>query len=118
MEFKISGILSYFGAAVFIAIWLILMLVAQPDCLEIFEAAKQTVVYVLTQPDSEFFYMSLISMLVCIVCGTLLFINKYAVQVMYVVLAHALAAIYIYDWTLVLVVALPLTLFSKVKASA
>ncbi|MCP3849495.1 MAG: hypothetical protein GY694_04545 [Gammaproteobacteria bacterium] len=118
MEFKIAGILSYFGALSFMAIWLILMLVAQPDCLETFEAAKQTAIYVLTQPDADFFYMSLFSMLVCFICGTLLFIKKYPLQVMYVVIVHAIAAIFIYDWSLVLGIALPLLAFSRVKKNA
>ena len=118
MEFKIAGALSYFSASTFIGIWLILLLVAQPDSLSTFEAAKQTATYVLTQPGSEFFYISLASMLACIICGTLLFLNKYALQTMYVIILHSIGAFYIYDWTLAIDIALPLIFFNKIRANA
>jgi len=102
----------------FMGVWLILLLVAQPDCLKTFEAAKQTFIYVLTQPYSAFFYYSLLSIFVCFICGLLLFINKYPIYVMYAVFLHAAIALLIYDWSLALVIALPLTLFNKIKVNA
>jgi len=118
MEFKLAGLLSYFGALSFGAFWLIMLLVAQPDCLETFEAAKKTATYLLTQSNSKFYYMTLVSMLACAIYGTLLFTKRYPLQVMYIVMAHVVVAIFIYDWSLVLAIALPLMLFNRVKANA
>ena len=118
MDNKIAGAIGLIPAIGFIAMWLILMLVAQPDCLTSFQAAKQTAHYVLTQPDNFFFIASLASVLVCLICSVLIFTKQFHIQAMYTVLAHAILALFIYDLTLAISIAFPLLYFNKVKASA
>ncbi|WP_413665000.1 hypothetical protein ACG1BZ_07080 [Microbulbifer sp. CNSA002] len=55
MGFKISGALNFLCAFYFLAIWAILLLVAQPKALSTYEAAKGSLIYVLTEEGSEFF---------------------------------------------------------------
>ncbi len=118
METKIAGILSIFAALVFLTIWLVLMFVAQPEFLSTYETSKKTIIYALTESNSKFFIFSLISISLCLIYTVILFKKKYAQEAMYVILAHTLVAIFVYDWPLVLIVALPLIFFNKVKANA
>jgi hypothetical protein len=111
MNSKIAGALSIFGGLGFLGIWLILLLVANPDCLTSYEAAKETLLFTLTAENSWFFISTLFSMLSCTICGALLLSNKFQQQIMYIIAAHTLIALFVYDWSLVFVISLPLIYF-------
>ena len=118
MNFKIAGALNFLSVFYFLVIWAILLLVAQPEALSTYEAAKSTLIYVLTEDGSEFFYLSIVSMLICFACGVFLFLQKYPQQIMYVIGFHAVIGIYFYDWSLALSIGLPLLFFNKVRENA
>jgi hypothetical protein len=118
MGFKIAGALNFLCVVYFLSIWAILLLVAQPEALSTYEAAKSTLIYALTEDGSEFFYLSIASMLICFTCGVFLFLRKYPEQTMYVIGIHALIGFYFYDWSLALSIGLPLLFFNKVRVNA
>jgi len=118
MEFKLAGALNGLALFAFIAMWYILLFSNHPECTDIFEAASETAMFVLTEPGREFFYATFLSMLLCLTCGFLLFIKKFPLIAMCIIFVHAVLGGFIYDWGLVLAIALPLTLFGKVKAGA
>ena len=118
MNFNIAAALNFLCVFYFLVIWAILLLVAQPEALSTYEAAKSTLIYALTEDGSEFFYLSIVSMLVCFVCGVFLFLRKNPQQTMYVIALHALIGIYFYDWSLALSIGLPLLCFNKVRVNA
>ena len=117
MYFKIAGLLNGLAMLAFLGIWIILLLVAKPDCLQTVEAAKQAIIYAFSQPYTDFFHFSIVSILVCLICGILLFAKKFPVYAMYAIFVHAVLALFIYDWSLSLAIALPLILFKRVRVS-
>ncbi len=118
MNVKIAGALNFICVFYFLIIWGILLLVAQPEALSTYEAAKSILIYALTEDGSEFFYLSIASMLVCFTCGVLLFLRKYPQHTMYITALHVLIGIYFYDWSLALSIGLPLLFFNKVRVNA
>lgn len=118
MAHKIAGIINVIPVAALTSVWLILMLVAQPDCLSTLESAIDTAHFVLTQPDNFYFIASLCSIIICSICGVLIFTKFHHIKAMYIVSAHALVGIYIYDWMLALAIASPLLYFRKIQDNA
>ena len=118
MNYKIAGSLSIFGGLAFAAIWFTLLFVANPDCLTSYEAAKETFLYSVTSDDSRLFIGTLLSLAACLICGSLLLVNKFSQQAMYVIAAHAFLAALAYDWSLVIAIALPLIYFKEVVSNA
>ena len=118
MNFKMAGVLCVPGVINFLGVWLILLFVAQPETMSTYEAARDILVSALTEDGAGYFYLTILSMVTCATCGVLLFSNKYPLQVMYVIATHTLLGLWLYDWSLALVIGLPLLYFNKARLHA
>tara|TARA_Y100000296_G_C5103764_1_gene221414 strand:+ start:395 stop:754 length:360 start_codon:yes stop_codon:yes gene_type:complete len=117
MDSKIAGTLSLLGAVVLIAIWWIFLFSARPDCLDSFQLAIDSAKYALSPNESGswLFVSTLVSIVICISASLILFFGRQKGVAMYLIAAHAVVALFIYTWSLVVVIALPLSYFGKVK---
>ncbi|WP_062268527.1 hypothetical protein [Endozoicomonas arenosclerae] len=116
MDSKIAGTLSLLGAAALLGIWWIFLFSARPECFNSYELAYEAVKYVLSpaEPNRWLFLSTLLSILISFTTGLLLIAGKQKNRAMLLVLTHTIAAIFIYTWSLVVAIALPLLFFNKV----
>ncbi|WP_049721737.1 hypothetical protein [Gilvimarinus polysaccharolyticus] len=116
MDSKIAGTLSLLSAAALIAIWWVFLFSARPDCLDSIPLAIDSAKYALspTESGSWLFVFTLGSIVTCIVTSLALLFGKKKRIAMYVIATHSVMALFIYTWSLVLVIALPLVYFAKV----
>lgn len=113
-----AGALSFLGVIHFLGVWGILLFVAQPETMSTYEAARDMLASALTEDGAGYFYLTILSMVTSATCGVLLFSNKYPLQVMYVIATHTLLGLWLYDWSLALVIGLPLLYFNKARLHA
>jgi ABC-type Na+ efflux pump permease subunit len=120
MDSKIAGTLSFLGALALIAIWLVFLFAARPDCLDSFQLAIASAKYALSPSESGswLFVFTLASIFTCFAAGLILFFGKQKNIAMYLIATHAVVAMFIYTWSLVLAIALPLIYFGKVHKNA
>lgn len=118
MRFKMAGALNFLGVIHFLGVWVILLFVAQPDTMSTYEAARDMLASAITKDGAGYFYLTILSMVTCATCGVLLFSNKYPLQAMYVIATHTLLGLWLYDWSLALIIGLPLLCFNQVRSNA
>ncbi len=120
MENKIAGALTLFGAIILICIWWVFLFAARPECAESIDLAISSAKYALTPSESGtwLFVYTIISIAICLICSAILFTGRVARGVMYIIAGHALASLFIYTWSLVVAIALPLIYFGKVGENA
>ncbi|WP_390592441.1 hypothetical protein [Simiduia litorea] len=117
MDSKIAGVLSLLGATALIAFWWVYLFAARPDCLDSFQSAIDSVKYALSpvEAGSWIFVATLVSIVLCLTASLIQFFGKQKRFAMYLVAAHTVAAIFIYTWSVVLLIAAPLYYFVKFK---
>lgn len=115
MERIFIGVLCFGGAAALAGTWGLYLFAAQPDCISSFEAAKQSIIFALSpgQAGTWVFIYTLVSVFICLVCGTLIFQNRLRKIAMSLVACHSIAAFFVYTSALVLAIALPMLLLTK-----
>jgi len=122
MEIKIAGSLSILSAIVLLGIWFVMLFAAQPSGISPFEAAIQQAAYSLSPNKSGtwFFVFSLVSIAACLCTAALLFFTRHVKAAIAIIAIHCLAGFFIYNFVLVLAIALPLPflLSKKVFANA
>ena len=120
MDSKIAGTLNLLGAAALIAIWWVFLFAARPDCLNSIQLAMSSAKYALTPSESGswLFVFTLVSIIICVVTSLILFFGQHKTIAMYLIATHAVLAMFIYTWSLVLAIALPLIYFGKVQKNA
>ena len=117
MKNKGAGFFSLIASGGFIAIWWVYLFGVKPDCLSSFEAAKQAFLFAVSpsQVGSWFFVYTLVSILVCIFCAVLFFSGRQTKIAFVLTLIHGVVGIFLYTWSLVLFIFLPLTFASKAE---
>jgi len=112
--------LSLGGALILVAIWFVFLFGSQPECFNSFEIAIHSISYALSPSESgtRFFIYVLSSIVMCIMCAVLLLTTKKAKLAMWLVIIHSIAAMFIYTWSLVVAIAMPLVYFNKVVKNA
>ncbi|KZY66790.1 MULTISPECIES: hypothetical protein [unclassified Oleiphilus] len=120
MGSKIAGTLSLLGAVALIAIWWVFLFSARPDCLDSVQLAISSAKYALSPSESGswLFIFTLVSIFACILTGLILLFGKQKNLAMYLIAIHAVAAAFIYTWSLVVAIALPLIYLGKVQKNA
>lgn len=117
MDSKTPGTLSLLGAVSLIGIWWVFLLTARPDCLDSVQLAMASAKYALSPNESGswLFVFTLASIIICIASSLILFIGKNKNIAIYLIGTHTIAAAFLYTWSLVLVIALPLVCFLKLQ---
>ena len=120
MESKIAGTLGLLGTIALISIWWVFLFSARPDCLDSIQLAIKSVKYALSPSESGswLFVFTLGSIFTCVSSSLILFFGKQKSIGMYLIAAHSVVAVFIYTWSLVLAIALPLIYFGKVLKNA
>lgn len=120
MENKIAGTLGLFGAMALVSMWCVFLFAARPDCADSIALAISAARYALSPSDAEtwFFIYAIGSIFLCLLCSAMLFANRASEKIMYIIAGHSIAALFIYAWSLVLVIALPLLCLGKVGKNA
>ena len=117
MDNKIAGILSLLGAVALGVIWWVFLFSARPDCLDSIELAINSARYALSPSESGtwLFVYTLVSIVICITTSLILLYGQQKKFAMYLIASHALAALFVYTWSLILAIALPLIYIGKVN---
>ena len=120
MDSKIAGTLSLLGAIALIVIWWVFLFSARPDCLDSIQFAISSAKYALSPSESGtwLFVFTLASILTCTVTGLILYFGEQNRTAMYLIAIHAVIAIFVYTWSLVVAIALPLIYFGKLYKNA
>lgn len=111
---KVAGLCGLLSCIALIAIWRIFLGETCPD--DVAADTMASLRYVLSPETAGtyFFIYSLLSLLVCLISSGVLLFTRNPSWVMYVIMVHALLALFIYDISLVIAIALPLLYFRKV----
>jgi uncharacterized membrane protein len=116
MEYKIAGAFSLIGALALLGSWGIFLFSAHPESANSVQLAIKYATYALTPSESGtwLFIFTLVSAFTCLTTSFILFFCQKKKLAMYVSLLHSVLGVFVYTWTLVLVIALPLVYFKKV----
>ena len=120
MENKIAGTLSLLGAVALTSMWAVFLFAARPECADSIELAISAAKYALSPSEAEtwLFVYTLGSIFLCLTSSAMLFANRGSQKAMYIVAGHSIAALFVYTWSLILAIALPLIYFGKVRKNA
>jgi predicted secreted protein len=118
MSNKGAGLFSLMAGVCFIAIWLVYLFGVKPDCLSSIEAAKQAFLFAISPAEAGWFLIyTLISIIVCFICAVL-FLSGRQIKVAFVLtFLHGVVGLFLYTWSLVIFIFLPLTFATKTEAS-
>ncbi|BBM00225.1 hypothetical protein [Microbulbifer sp. GL-2] len=117
MDSKIAGAIGLLAPATLVGMWVIYLFSVRPDCADSIQLAMDSAKYALTPSESGtwLFIYTLTSITVGLVTSFILFFSANKQVAMYITAAHSIAALFLYTWSLVLVIALPLFFFDKVR---
>ena len=120
MNSKIAGTLSLFGAAALVIMWWVFLFSARPDCFDSIQLAVSSAIYALSPSESGswLFIFILLSIFTCLETGLILLFSKHKNIAMYLAAAHAAVSLFVYTWSLVIAIALPLLYFGRVQKNA
>lgn len=120
MEYKTAAALSLISSIAFIWSWGVTLCAAHPESANLVQLALEYAVDALTPSESEtwLFVFTFISAFTCLVTSCILCFCEKKRLAMYLSLVHSLLALFVYTWTFVLVIALPLFYFKKVRNHA
>ena len=120
MDRRIAASLSVGGAVAFVSMWCILLFAARPDCADSYALAVEAVRYALSPAESGtwLFVYTLVSIAICIITSLVLITAQSGAKGMWLAAGHSLLGAFVYSWSIVLLLALPLLFWGRLGKGA